>query len=93
MRSSSFPLSSPAPSFSRLPLDEDDVALLFRDVHRRRNVVPPHAVSVKPTLVQWDPARALGVETVVVMEAGEAYTSPTAAKAGRGREARTSGRR
>ncbi|KAJ7768009.1 hypothetical protein B0H14DRAFT_3895037 [Mycena olivaceomarginata] len=56
----------------RLPLDEDDVALLFEDVHRGRNVVPPHAVPVKPTVVRWDPGRALGVENVVVMEAGEA---------------------
>ncbi|KAF7328123.1 tRNA threonylcarbamoyladenosine dehydratase [Mycena venus] len=28
---------------SRIPLDEDDVALLFEDVHRGRSVVPPHA--------------------------------------------------
>ncbi|KAJ7303634.1 hypothetical protein DFH08DRAFT_976976 [Mycena albidolilacea] len=54
------------------PLDEDDVALLFKDVHRGRTVVPPHAVPVKPTVVRWDPARALGVENVVVMEAEEA---------------------
>ncbi|KAJ7818675.1 hypothetical protein B0H14DRAFT_3473602 [Mycena olivaceomarginata] len=54
------------------PLDEDDVALLFEDVHRGRSVVPPPAVPVKPTLVRWDSARALGVENVVVMNAGEA---------------------
>ncbi|KAJ7303607.1 hypothetical protein DFH08DRAFT_986188 [Mycena albidolilacea] len=52
--------------------DEDDVTLLFEDVHRRRNVVPPHAVPVKPTLVRWDSARPLGVENVVVMNVGEA---------------------
>ncbi|KAJ7818662.1 ubiquitin-protein ligase molybdopterin-converting factor [Mycena olivaceomarginata] len=46
----------------RIPLDEDDVALLFEDVHRGRSVVPPHAVPVKPTLVR----------NVVVMDAGEA---------------------
>ncbi|KAJ7787188.1 hypothetical protein B0H14DRAFT_3163380 [Mycena olivaceomarginata] len=56
----------------RLPFDEDDVALLFEDVHRGRNVVPPHAVPVEPIVVRWDPVRALGVENVVVMEAGEA---------------------
>ncbi|KAJ7787181.1 hypothetical protein B0H14DRAFT_3581006 [Mycena olivaceomarginata] len=56
----------------RPPLDEDDVALLFEDVHRGRSVVPPPAVPVKPTLVRWDSARALGVENVVVMNAGEA---------------------
>ncbi|KAJ7818711.1 hypothetical protein B0H14DRAFT_3473627 [Mycena olivaceomarginata] len=55
----------------RLPLDGDDVAL-FEDVHRGRNIVPPHAVPVKPTVVRWDPARALGMENVVVMEAGKA---------------------
>jgi hypothetical protein len=53
----------------RIPLDEDDVALLFEDVHRGRSVVPPRAVPVKPTLVRWDPARPLGVENVVVMDA------------------------
>ncbi|KAJ7732082.1 hypothetical protein B0H14DRAFT_3615853 [Mycena olivaceomarginata] len=40
------------------PLDEDDVALLFEDVHRGRSVVPPHAVPVEPSVVRWDPARA-----------------------------------
>jgi hypothetical protein len=52
--------------------DEDDVTLLFEDVHRRRNVVPPHAVPVKPTLVRWDSARPLGVENAVVTNSGEA---------------------
>ncbi|KAJ7303605.1 hypothetical protein DFH08DRAFT_976949 [Mycena albidolilacea] len=36
----------------RLPLDEDDVALLFEDVHRGRSVVPPHAVPVKPSVMR-----------------------------------------
>ncbi|KAJ7911833.1 ubiquitin-protein ligase molybdopterin-converting factor [Mycena leptocephala] len=57
---------------SRLPLDEDDVALLFEDVHRGRSVLPPHAVPVKATLVRWDPAKPLRVENVVVMEAADA---------------------
>ncbi|KAF8199424.1 hypothetical protein K438DRAFT_1583404, partial [Mycena galopus ATCC 62051] len=56
----------------RLPLDEDDVALLFEDVHRGRTAVPPHAVPVKPTLVVWDRSKPVGVENVVVMERGEA---------------------
>ncbi|KAJ7227598.1 hypothetical protein B0H12DRAFT_1328655 [Mycena haematopus] len=56
----------------RLPLSEDDVALLFDDVHRGRSVVPPHRVPVKPTLVWWDRTRPLGPENVVVMDAGEA---------------------
>ncbi|KAJ7690247.1 ubiquitin-protein ligase molybdopterin-converting factor [Mycena rosella] len=57
---------------SRLGIDEDDVALLFEDVHRGRSVVPPHAVPTRPTLVRWDPARPVGVDNVVVMDAPEA---------------------
>ncbi|KAJ7649134.1 ubiquitin-protein ligase molybdopterin-converting factor [Mycena polygramma] len=57
---------------SRIPLDEDDVALLFEDIYRGRSVVPPHAVPVKPTLVRWDPAKPLALENVVVMDAAEA---------------------
>ncbi|KAJ7496426.1 hypothetical protein FB451DRAFT_1074472 [Mycena latifolia] len=57
---------------SRLPLDEDDVALLFEDVHRGRSVLPPHLVPVRPTLVRWDPRAPLGVQNCVVMEAGDA---------------------
>ncbi|KAJ7247439.1 ubiquitin-protein ligase molybdopterin-converting factor [Mycena haematopus] len=56
----------------RFPLSEDDVGLLFDDVHRGRSVVPPHRVPVKPTLVWWDRARPLGPENVVVMDVGEA---------------------
>ncbi|KAJ7160066.1 ubiquitin-protein ligase molybdopterin-converting factor, partial [Mycena filopes] len=61
----------------RLPLNEDDVNLIFEDLHRGgRSVLPPHAVCVKPTLVVWDPAPAdvgrVSVENVVVMEAADA---------------------
>ncbi|KAK7042380.1 ubiquitin-protein ligase molybdopterin-converting factor [Favolaschia claudopus] len=57
---------------SRLPLDEDDVALIFDDIHRGRSVMPPHAIATKPTLVRWDPRKPVGVDNVVVMDAGEA---------------------
>ncbi|KAJ7210837.1 ubiquitin-protein ligase molybdopterin-converting factor [Mycena pura] len=57
---------------SRLPIDEDDVALLFEDVHRGRSVVPPHAVPARPVLVRWDPAAPLALENIVVMDAPEA---------------------
>ncbi|KAJ6603231.1 hypothetical protein DFH09DRAFT_968476 [Mycena vulgaris] len=53
---------------SRLPIDEDDVALIFEDVHRGRSVLPPHVVPTRPTLVQWDPARSLTIENCVVMD-------------------------
>ncbi|KAJ6545462.1 hypothetical protein B0H19DRAFT_1266895 [Mycena capillaripes] len=62
----------PGALVGRIPLDEDDVALLFEDLHRGRSVLPPHAVPVKATLVRWDPARPLGVENVVVMDAADA---------------------
>ncbi|KAF7298564.1 ThiF domain-containing protein [Mycena indigotica] len=56
----------------RLPIDEDDVALIFEDIHRGRSIIPPHPVPTTPTLVRWDPAMALTPENVVVMERKEA---------------------
>ena len=53
---------------SRLPIDEDDVGLLFEDIHRGRSVVPPHAVPSRPALVRWDPLQPVGLENLVVME-------------------------
>ncbi|KAJ7756221.1 ubiquitin-protein ligase molybdopterin-converting factor [Mycena metata] len=58
---------------SRIALDEDDVALIFEDLHRGgRSVLPPHAVCAKPTLVLWDATQGVSVENVVVMEAADA---------------------
>ncbi|KAJ7059310.1 ubiquitin-protein ligase molybdopterin-converting factor [Mycena amicta] len=60
---------------SRLPIDEDDIALIFEDIHRGRSVIPPHPVLVRPTLVRWtswNPAEGLTLENVVVMEQKEA---------------------
>ncbi|KAK7683704.1 hypothetical protein QCA50_013080 [Cerrena zonata] len=59
-------------AINRLPLDEDDVALLFEDIHRGRSIIPPHAVPTRPTLVRWDPKLPLTLENCVSMESTEA---------------------
>ncbi|CCM05469.1 uncharacterized protein FIBRA_07690 [Fibroporia radiculosa] len=57
---------------NKLPIDEDDVGLLFDDIHRGRSVIPPHPVPSRPSLVRWDPAQPLTLENCVAMEHGEA---------------------
>jgi tRNA threonylcarbamoyladenosine dehydratase len=57
---------------SKLPIDEDDVALIFEDIYRGRSVIPPHAVPSRPVLVRWDPTLPLSVGNCVVMEHGDA---------------------
>lgn len=57
---------------SKLPIDEDDVALVFEDLHRGRSVIPPHAVPSRPVLIRWDPQLPLTTENCVVMEHAEA---------------------
>ncbi|KAG0703571.1 hypothetical protein DFH29DRAFT_998396 [Suillus ampliporus] len=57
---------------NKLPIDEDDVALIFEDLHLGRSVVPPHAVPVHPALLRWDPAKPLTPENCVVFESTEA---------------------
>ncbi|KAG5351653.1 hypothetical protein C0989_005392 [Termitomyces sp. Mn162] len=57
---------------SKLPIDEDDVSLIFEDVHRGRSVIPPHNVPSRPVLVRWDIVKPLTVDNCVVMEFGEA---------------------
>ncbi|KAF8065053.1 hypothetical protein FPV67DRAFT_1562911 [Lyophyllum atratum] len=59
-------------TINKLPIDEDDVALIFEDVHRGRSVIPPHNVPARPTLVRWDVTKPLSVENCVVMDYGEA---------------------
>jgi len=59
-------------SINRLPIDEDDVGMLFEDIHRGRSVVPPHPVPVRPALVRWDPTLPLGIDNCVAMEFSEA---------------------
>ncbi|KAF7986082.1 hypothetical protein HWV62_41487 [Athelia sp. TMB] len=57
---------------NKLQIDEDDISLLFEDIHRGRSIIPPHPVPTRPALVRWDPALPLGIENCVVMEWGEA---------------------
>ena len=53
---------------SRLPIDEDDVALVFEDLYRGRSLLPPHDVPTRPTLVRWDFTRPLSIENCIVLE-------------------------
>ncbi|KAF8558694.1 hypothetical protein OG21DRAFT_1089423 [Imleria badia] len=57
---------------NKLPIDEDDVALVFEDLHLGRSVVPPHNVPARPQLLRWDPLKPLVPENCVVFEFGEA---------------------
>ncbi|KAH0578568.1 hypothetical protein H2248_003715 [Termitomyces sp. 'cryptogamus'] len=59
-------------TINKLPIDEDDVSLIFEDVHRGRSVIPPHNVPSRPVLVRWDIVKPLTVDNCVVMEFGEA---------------------
>jgi len=59
-------------SGSKLPIDEDDVALVFEDLYRGRSVVPPYDVPTRPTLVRWDPSQPLSIENCVVFELSDA---------------------
>lgn len=53
---------------NRLPIDEDDVGLIFDDLHRGRSVLPPHDVPTRPTLVRWDVNKPISLENVVTMD-------------------------
>ncbi|KAF8635658.1 hypothetical protein AX15_000289 [Amanita polypyramis BW_CC] len=53
---------------NKLPIDEDDVALIFEDVSLGRSVLPPHDVPSRPTLTRWDRSRPLTIENCVVMD-------------------------
>lgn len=57
---------------SKLPIDEDDVFLIFEDLQLGRSVVPPHPVPSKPQLIRWDARKALTLENCVVFEFSEA---------------------
>jgi len=59
-------------SINKLPIDEDDVGLIFDDISRGRSVIPPHPVPSRPTLVRWNPAEPLTLENCVAMEYAEA---------------------
>ncbi|KAI0942867.1 hypothetical protein AcV7_002163 [Taiwanofungus camphoratus] len=64
-------------SINKLPLDEDDMGLLFDDLHRGRSVIPPFPVPARPALVRWDPARSLALDNCVAMEYSEAERHAT----------------
>ncbi|GJE93462.1 tRNA threonylcarbamoyladenosine dehydratase [Phanerochaete sordida] len=55
-------------ALNRLPIDEDDVGMLFEDIHRGRSVVPPHPVPTRPMAVRWDPEQPLVLENCVILE-------------------------
>ncbi|KAJ4496103.1 ubiquitin-protein ligase molybdopterin-converting factor [Lentinula edodes] len=55
-------------TLNRIPLDEDDIALIFEDIYRGRSVIPPHEVPTKPALVRWDLTQPLTLKNCVVME-------------------------
>ncbi|KIJ63561.1 hypothetical protein HYDPIDRAFT_175919 [Hydnomerulius pinastri MD-312] len=57
---------------NKLPIDEDDVALIFEDLHLGRSVLPPHNVPARPQLLRWDPTKPLTPENCVVFEFSEA---------------------
>ncbi|TFK29493.1 ubiquitin-protein ligase molybdopterin-converting factor [Coprinopsis marcescibilis] len=59
---------------NRLPIDEDDVGLIFEDLHRGRSVLPPYDVPTRPTLVRWDYSKPLTTDNCIVLEHKDAET-------------------
>ncbi|KAL7284634.1 hypothetical protein ACG7TL_001930 [Trametes sanguinea] len=57
---------------NKLPLDDDDIGLVFEDLHRGRSVRPPHAVPERPALVRWDPEAPLSLHNCVAFEFADA---------------------
>ena len=57
---------------SKLPLDDDDLGLLFDDIHRGRSVRPPFPVPERPALVRWDPEEPLLLTNCVSFEFADA---------------------
>ncbi|KAF9045457.1 hypothetical protein BJ165DRAFT_163830 [Panaeolus papilionaceus] len=57
---------------NRLPIDEDDVALVFEDLYRGRSVVPPFDVPTRPSLARWDPKKPVAIDNVIVFEHNDA---------------------
>lgn len=53
---------------SRLPIDEDDVGLIFEDFYRGRSALPPHDVPARPTLARWDYTKPLSLDNCIVLE-------------------------
>ncbi|KAI0327519.1 hypothetical protein GY45DRAFT_1308584 [Cubamyces sp. BRFM 1775] len=57
---------------NKLPVDDDDVGLIFDDLYRGRSARPPYAVPEKPALVRWDPAAPLSLQNCVAFEFADA---------------------
>ncbi|KAI8989182.1 hypothetical protein BD414DRAFT_571824 [Trametes punicea] len=57
---------------NKLPLDEDDIGLIFDDLYRGRSVCPPYQVPERPALVRWDPSAPLSLENCVAFEFADA---------------------
>jgi len=57
---------------NRLPIDEEEVGLIFEDVYHGRSIIPPHTVPAKPTLVRWDPLKPVTVDNCVPMDFADA---------------------
>ncbi|KAI0372425.1 ubiquitin-protein ligase molybdopterin-converting factor [Pilatotrama ljubarskyi] len=53
---------------NKLPLDEDDLGLIFDDLYRGRSARPPYPVPERPALVRWDPTEPLSLMNCVAFE-------------------------
>ncbi|KAJ3567934.1 hypothetical protein NP233_g6040 [Leucocoprinus birnbaumii] len=53
---------------NRLPIDEDDVGLIFDDLYRGRSAVPPYDVPQRPTIVRWDFHKPITIDNLAVFE-------------------------
>jgi tRNA threonylcarbamoyladenosine dehydratase len=59
--------------YRKLPLDEDDVAFIYEDLHRGgRSIIPPHSVMTRSTLTRWNLNEPLSLSNCVVMELKDA---------------------
>ena len=65
-------LTSNIASPSKLPIDEEDIGIVFEDLHRGRSIVPPHAIPSRPALVRWDPTRPLTMDNCVPFDEEDA---------------------
>ncbi|KAI0827464.1 hypothetical protein BC628DRAFT_1418556 [Trametes gibbosa] len=57
---------------NKLPLDDDDLGLVFDDLYRGRTALPPHPVPERPALVRWDPSIPLSLTNCVAFEFADA---------------------
>jgi len=55
-------------NYSRLPIDEDDIGLIFDDLYRGRSAVPPYDVPQRPTIVRWDFRKPVTIQNCVVFD-------------------------